>query len=83
MTDNETLKKMRDRWQGLWRIWRSTNYSGDPGEWCATRLDPAAGLDATVMCPSAGELDTELIRQGGGLATGETEPPAVASTFGD
>lgn len=70
MTDSETLNQMRDRWGHQWRVWRSTKTrhltNGDseqvPNGWNATRLDPDAGPDATVMCDTATALDAELLR---------------------
>ncbi|GAA2090845.1 hypothetical protein [Actinomadura alba] len=58
-TDDELLARLRSDYPGH-RIWRSVRHDGLLGDWVATLHDPAAGVDATVISDSAGELRTEL-----------------------
>ena len=71
----EQLDDLRERWRG-WRVWRSTNYLGQPGDWCATRLDPAAGPDPTVICDTAADLTAALAEQ----ATSTRPPTRILPT---
>lgn len=47
---------------GAWHIFRSQR-GGVPVSWCASRLDPAAGLDRTVIRDTAEQLRAALIEQ--------------------
>ncbi|MBC6463751.1 hypothetical protein [Actinomadura sp. HBU206391] len=58
-TDDELLARLRREYPGH-RIWRSVRYDGLLGDWVATLHDPAAGVDATVIRPTADELRAEL-----------------------
>ncbi|GAA2106985.1 hypothetical protein [Actinomadura alba] len=45
------------------RIWRSVRSDGLLGDWVATLHDPAAGVDATVICDGPEELREALAVQ--------------------
>ncbi|MFI0486798.1 hypothetical protein [Actinomadura sp. 9N215] len=62
-TDDPVLRRLREEFTGH-RIWRSRRWDGGPGEWVATLLDPAAGVDATVMRPNSAELREALVQEG-------------------
>jgi len=46
-----------------WHVWRATDRFGQPGDFVATRHDPAAGVDPTVMAGSAAEMRAALTEQ--------------------
>ncbi|MFC5745206.1 hypothetical protein [Actinomadura rugatobispora] len=48
---------------GGYRIWRSVRRDGLLGEWVATLHDPRAGVDPTVMCPTAEALRAALVEE--------------------
>ncbi|WP_433326926.1 hypothetical protein [Spirillospora sp. CA-294931] len=57
----DPLEALREEFPGH-RVWRSMR--GDvPGEWCATLHDPKAGVDPTLMEPTAAELRERLLAE--------------------
>jgi hypothetical protein len=54
-----------------WRVWR-TILDGQPSAWCATRLDKAAGTDATVIEDTSAQLREQLADQRRRIQRGET-----------
>jgi hypothetical protein len=54
-----------------WRVWR-TILDGQPRSWCATRLDTAAGTDATIIEATAANLREQLAEQRRRIQRGET-----------
>ncbi|MBW8487237.1 hypothetical protein [Actinomadura parmotrematis] len=60
--EDEVLARLRADFPGH-KIWRSKRWDGRPGDWAATLLDPAAGVDPTVIRNSPSELRGALIDQ--------------------
>ena len=60
--DERELERLRGDFGG-WRIWRSVQQDGRLGEWVATLHDPTAGVEPTLMFPTAPLLRTALLRQ--------------------
>lgn len=60
--EDPALCQLRGEFTGH-RIWRSRRWDGKAGDWVATLLDPAAGIDPTVICSDAEALRTALIRE--------------------
>ncbi|MEV5571815.1 hypothetical protein AB0L06_17335 [Spirillospora sp. NPDC052269] len=58
--EDVTLAELRSTFNGH-RIWRSTRHDGRLGDWGATLHDPDAGIDPTVICSSADELQQALV----------------------
>jgi hypothetical protein len=74
MSENAELINMREKWSGAWRIWRARR-TGDvaderSGDYVASRMDPNAGADRTVMDPSLTALDVLLQVQAQAVQTG-------------
>jgi len=61
-TDDPALRQLREEFTGH-RIWRARRWDGGPGVWVATLHDPAAGVDATVICPDPAALREALKRE--------------------
>ncbi|MFI0482736.1 hypothetical protein [Actinomadura sp. 9N215] len=61
--DDHALYWLRAEFAGH-RIFRAVRVDGSLGEWVASLHDPRAGVDATVMCPTAEELRAALVREG-------------------
>jgi hypothetical protein len=55
------MERLRVDFPG-WRHWR-TQEDGVPSCWVATLRDPAAGVDATVICETAAQQREALINQ--------------------
>ncbi|GAA4153366.1 hypothetical protein [Actinomadura keratinilytica] len=60
--DDQALTSLRADFTGH-RIWRSVRSDGRLGEWVATLHDPSAGVDATVMEPTADRLRAALVKE--------------------
>ncbi|MFI0482623.1 hypothetical protein [Actinomadura sp. 9N215] len=60
--DDRAIARLRSDFSGH-RIWRAVRSDGLLGEWVASLHDPAAGVDPTVMCPTAGELRAALVKE--------------------
>lgn len=58
----EDLARLRADFPG-WRHWRAVRQDGGLGEWVATRHDPAVGVSATVMEPTADLLRAVLMEE--------------------
>ncbi|RKS79577.1 hypothetical protein BZB76_1051 [Actinomadura pelletieri DSM 43383] len=61
-TDDPALRQLREEFTGH-RIWRSRRWDGRLGDWVATLHDPAAGVDATVICSDSTALREALVRE--------------------
>ncbi len=61
--DDAAMALLRTDFPG-YRIWRAIRANGSLGEWVASLHDPRAGVDATVMCPTAEELRAALVKEG-------------------
>ncbi|MFI0406304.1 hypothetical protein [Actinomadura sp. 3N508] len=61
--DDQALARLRAEFVG-YRFWRAVRVDGSLGEWVASLHDPAAGVDPTVMCPTAEELRAALVKEG-------------------
>lgn len=75
MSEDAELINMREKWSGAWRIWRARR-AGDvcderSGDYVASRMDPDAGVDRTVMDPSLTALDMLLQVQAEAVQTGK------------
>jgi hypothetical protein len=70
--EDPVLRQLRDEFTGH-RIWRSRRYDGKAGDWVATLLDPAAGVDPTVICSDADALRSALVRERKRAATVTSE----------
>jgi hypothetical protein len=57
--EDQALARLRTDFTGH-RIFRAVRSNGSLGEWVASLHDPCAGVDATVMCPTAEELRRAL-----------------------
>ncbi|TDD22901.1 hypothetical protein E1287_39450 [Actinomadura sp. KC06] len=57
------IARLRSEFVG-YRFWRAVRADGSLGEWVASLHDPAAGVDPTVMCPTAEELRVALVKEG-------------------
>jgi hypothetical protein len=55
-----------------WRVWRATNRFGQPGDFIATRRDPQAGVDPTVMTTTADQMREALASQRKRAEAGES-----------
>lgn len=62
---------LRRRWGDGWLVWRSRDDQGEPNSWCATRISPKAGLDATIIEPGPIQLDAALSDQKRQVAAGK------------
>lgn len=75
MGDDAELINMREKWSGAWRIWRARRVGdvGDErsGDYVASRMDPDAGVDRTVMDASLTRLDVLLKVQAEAVQTGK------------
>ncbi|WP_242883545.1 hypothetical protein [Actinomadura litoris] len=60
--DERELESLRGDFGG-WRIWRAVRQDGRLGEWVASLHDPAAGVEPTLMHPSASLLREALKQQ--------------------
>lgn len=60
--DDQALVRLRAEFTGH-RIFRSVRSDGRLGEWVATLHDPLAGVDPTVMHPTADDLREALVRE--------------------
>ncbi|MFB4305853.1 hypothetical protein [Actinomadura sp. GTD37] len=60
--DERELGRLRDDFGG-WRIWRAVKQDGRLGEWVASLHDPSAGVEPTLMFPTAPLLRKALLRQ--------------------
>lgn len=74
MTHNAELINVRERWSGAWRIWRARR-SGDvgderTGDFVASRIDPKAGVERTVIRSTPSLLDEALRQQRAAVAEG-------------
>lgn len=73
MNDDAELINMREKWSGAWRIWRArrTGDVGDErsGDYVASRMNPRAGADRTVMGGSLAALDGLLEGQAEAVGT--------------
>lgn len=71
------LRDLRERWRGSWRIWRGrrTGEFGDKrtGDYVASRLDPAAGVEPTVIRSTPEALDEALQAQREAVMDGRTQ----------
>ncbi|TYK43816.1 hypothetical protein [Actinomadura decatromicini] len=56
------MRGLREEFTGH-RIWRALRSDGSSGEWVATLHDPAAGVDATVICRGSEELRAALVHE--------------------
>jgi hypothetical protein len=74
MSDDAELINMREKWSGAWRIWRARRVRdvGEErsGDYVASRMDPDAGADRTVMDRSLTALDVLLQIQAEAVRTG-------------
>jgi hypothetical protein len=59
-TDDQKLAELRTSFTGH-RIWRSVRWDGRLGDWIATLHDTAAGVDPTVICSTANDLQDALV----------------------
>jgi hypothetical protein len=58
------LTLLRDKWAPGWIVWRARRLDGErTGDFVASRMDHSAGIDPTVIEPTAAGLDAALIRQ--------------------
>lgn len=46
-----------------WSFWRARRRDGSPGSWMATRLDPAAGTDPTLMAKDIPDMRQQATQQ--------------------
>ena len=60
--DDQALARLRADFTGH-RIFRAVRRDGLLGEWVASLHDPGAGVDATVMCPTAETLRAALVEE--------------------
>ncbi|MFC6886609.1 MULTISPECIES: hypothetical protein [Actinomadura] len=60
--DDQALVRLRAEFTGH-RIFRSVRSDGRLGEWVATLHDPRAGVDPTVMYPTADDLRAALVKE--------------------
>ncbi|QXJ22121.1 hypothetical protein AGRA3207_003068 [Actinomadura graeca] len=60
--EERELERLRADFTG-WRIWRAVRRDGGLGEWVASLHDPRAGIEPTVMHPSASLLREALHEQ--------------------
>lgn len=85
MGDDAELINMREKWSGAWRIWRARRSEdvGDErsGDYVASRMDPDAGVDRTVMDPSLTRLDVLLEVQAEAAQTGR-QPYEIHARWG-
>ncbi|MFI0406122.1 hypothetical protein [Actinomadura sp. 3N508] len=61
-TDDPVLRQLREDFTGH-RIWRSRRGDGRPGDWVATLVDPAAGVDPTVIRSDSAALREALVQE--------------------
>ncbi|GAB3990666.1 hypothetical protein GCM10029978_119360 [Actinoallomurus acanthiterrae] len=86
MGHDTELIDMREKWSGAWRIWRARR-AGDvgderSGEYVASRMEPDAGVDQTVMNPSLADLDALLEAQAEAVQTGR-QPYEIHAKWAD
>jgi hypothetical protein len=84
MSEDAELINMREKWSGAWRVWRARR-AGDvgdqrSGDYVASRVDPGAGVDRTVMDPSLTDLDVLLQVQAEAVQTGR-QPHEIHSKW--
>ncbi|GAA2427154.1 hypothetical protein GCM10010191_44990 [Actinomadura vinacea] len=60
--DDQALARLREEFTGH-RIFRAIRSDGLLGEWVASLHDPRAGVDPTVMWPTAEELRAALLKE--------------------
>lgn len=60
--DEQELGRLRAEFGG-WRIWRAVKQDGRLGEWVASLHDPRAGVEPTLMFPTAALLRDALLQQ--------------------
>ncbi|MFA1546776.1 hypothetical protein [Actinomadura chokoriensis] len=60
--EEPALRRLREEFTGH-RIWRARRWDGRLGDWVATLHDPAAGVDATVICSDSAALREALVRE--------------------
>lgn len=60
--DEQELGRLRAEFGG-WRIWRAVQRDGRLGEWVASLHDPRAGVEPTLMFPTAAQLRDALLQQ--------------------
>ncbi|TMQ92026.1 hypothetical protein ETD83_28290 [Actinomadura soli] len=60
--DDVDLARLRADFSG-YRIFRAVRKDGSLGEWVASLHDPRAGVDPTVMCPTAEGLRAALVEE--------------------
>jgi hypothetical protein len=70
--ERAVLEALQADWP-RWNIWRALR-DGVPRSWMASRLDPAAGPDATLMEPTPDLLRAALTDQARRAARGELPP---------
>jgi hypothetical protein len=74
-TDQEVLARLRGEFAGQWHIWPGGRDAGRPPRlWCATRTDPAAGVDPTVIEESPARLVSALLAQAAAVKRGDDTP---------
>ena len=61
-SDDRVLARLREDFPGH-RIFRAVRSDGLLGEWVASLHDPRAGVDATVMQPTAEQLRAALVSE--------------------
>jgi hypothetical protein len=62
LQDDPVLSRMQEEFPGH-RIWRARRWDGRAGDWVATLLDPAAGVDLTVIRSDAEALRSALVSE--------------------
>ncbi len=62
LKDDRVLRRLQEEFTGH-RIWRARRWDGRAGDWVATLLDSAEGIDPTVICSDADALRSALIRE--------------------
>src|SRR5262245_25509178 len=71
-TDLAALERLRGEFDGRWHIWPGRRGQGRPSRlWCATRTDPDAGVDKTVIEESPALLVSALLAQAEAVRRGE------------
>ncbi|MDL4815309.1 hypothetical protein [Actinomadura opuntiae] len=60
--EDAVLRQLQEEFTGH-RIWRSRRWDGQAGDWVATLLDRAAGVDPTVIRSDAEALRTALVEE--------------------
>lgn len=58
------LALLREKWEPAWRVWRARRLDGRrTGDYVASRMEDAAGVDPTIIEPTAAGLDAALTEQ--------------------